>query len=394
MTIRRVFGLLLLLAAMTAARARAGTVDGYEWPPDPKRYEPAGHRGRPGSEDRRHADVGQRRQGEGPPAARDAVALSRRTSTRTRSSRGRRASSTTITRSRTRRGRTTASTRIDPADRAPSSRRRAGSRPRTSTASPSRPSRPTIRMGGMKALWNQFHIYWNIGSYNFNALIVWAGQTRRRAPVAPGRLLPVLREPGAEVSHPESAGLLVAVARGVEDARRPPGHRRAQLSLPRSRPARRGLDLRSRPAARARGQPVEPVGRLPRIGPEPGRRQLLRRQAGGLHLEDHRRARRPAVRRSVLDQGRGRQAGLGEQQHRWLATGLAARPTRRRLPEGRMEGRGVGTGQRRAREAEVLGASRASRTIATTSTASSSCGSTRSRGSARSTASSPGRARC
>ena len=26
---------------------------------------------------------------------------------------------------------------------------------------------------GLKALWNQFHNYWNTGSYNFNALIVW-----------------------------------------------------------------------------------------------------------------------------------------------------------------------------------------------------------------------------
>ena len=48
MTIRRVLGLVLLLAVMTAARARAGTVDGYEWPPDPKRYAPAGTEVAPG----------------------------------------------------------------------------------------------------------------------------------------------------------------------------------------------------------------------------------------------------------------------------------------------------------------------------------------------------------
>lgn len=37
-----------LLVAFALARASAGTVDGYEWPPDPKRYAPAGTEIAPG----------------------------------------------------------------------------------------------------------------------------------------------------------------------------------------------------------------------------------------------------------------------------------------------------------------------------------------------------------
>jgi hypothetical protein len=31
---------------------------------------------------------------------------------------------------------------------------------------------------GLKAVWNSFHNFWNQGSYNFNALIIWTGPTR------------------------------------------------------------------------------------------------------------------------------------------------------------------------------------------------------------------------
>jgi hypothetical protein len=41
MLVGRVPGMLAMLAAVAGA-ARAGTVDGYEWPPDPKRYDPPG----------------------------------------------------------------------------------------------------------------------------------------------------------------------------------------------------------------------------------------------------------------------------------------------------------------------------------------------------------------
>src|SRR5215471_9818398 len=48
MIVRRVVGVLCVLAALSAGRARAGTVDGYEWPPDPKRYDAPGTEVAPG----------------------------------------------------------------------------------------------------------------------------------------------------------------------------------------------------------------------------------------------------------------------------------------------------------------------------------------------------------
>src|SRR5262249_61103773 len=41
-------GVSLGSAGLAAARARAGTVDGYEWPPDPKRYDAPGTEVAPG----------------------------------------------------------------------------------------------------------------------------------------------------------------------------------------------------------------------------------------------------------------------------------------------------------------------------------------------------------
>lgn len=48
MLVGRVLGMLAVLAAVAAGAARAGTVDGYEWPPDPKRYDPPGTEVAPG----------------------------------------------------------------------------------------------------------------------------------------------------------------------------------------------------------------------------------------------------------------------------------------------------------------------------------------------------------
>ena len=86
-------------------------------------------------------------------------------------------------------------------------------------------------------------------------------------------------------------------------AGRPQRHRRADLALPRSRQARLELGLRARAAPRARGQPGQPLRRLPRLRHEPGRRPVLRRQAGGLHLDAERRDRSAAHRRPAQPEG-------------------------------------------------------------------------------------------
>src|SRR4029077_5175533 len=48
MLARLLLGLLALLAASSPRPMHAATVDGYEWPPDPKRYEPKGTQVAPG----------------------------------------------------------------------------------------------------------------------------------------------------------------------------------------------------------------------------------------------------------------------------------------------------------------------------------------------------------
>jgi hypothetical protein len=48
MLARCLLGLLALLAAWAPRSTHAATVDGYEWPPDPKRYEPKGTQVAPG----------------------------------------------------------------------------------------------------------------------------------------------------------------------------------------------------------------------------------------------------------------------------------------------------------------------------------------------------------
>ena len=79
------------------------------------------------------------------------------------------------------------------------------------------------------------------------------------------------------------------VRRGARAGRRE-RHPVAVLALPRRRQARFELDLRAGAAPRAPGVAVQPLGRVPRLRPDPGRRRLLRRQGAGLHLEAGRRA--------------------------------------------------------------------------------------------------------
>jgi hypothetical protein len=175
MTIRSVLGLVLVLAAIAAGRARAGTVDGYEWPPDPKRYAPAGTEVAPGLK------IGDTLTSANAAKAKDLlppeilshfekdeyqnpivswpdgiIHYDHSFEDATRQNEGKYT--------------------IDP-ETGTILEKATGKRPAYIYGIPFPTVAPDDPQGGLKALWNQFHIYWNVGSYNFNALIVWAGQT-------------------------------------------------------------------------------------------------------------------------------------------------------------------------------------------------------------------------
>ena len=65
-------------------------------------------------------------------------------------------------------------------------------------------------------------------------------------------------------------------------------HRVAELALPRPEHARLDLGVCARPAPRTCGESGQPIGRVSRLGHEPGRRRVLRRQDRGLHLDAER----------------------------------------------------------------------------------------------------------
>ena len=171
MLARLLLGLLALLAASSPRPIHAGTVDGREWPPDPKRYAAPGTPVAPG------LAIGDVLSARNASLAKDLLppeVLKHYREGRLREpdrvlARG--DLSITTARSRSHAARTRASTTLD-AKSGTILEKATGKTPDTSTARRSRRSRPDPQ-AGLKALWNQFHNYWNTGSYNFNALIVW-----------------------------------------------------------------------------------------------------------------------------------------------------------------------------------------------------------------------------
>ena len=272
-----------------------------------------------------------------------------------------------------------------------SSTRAPASSPTTSTAFPFPIIDPNDPKAAVKIVWNQFLAYWSGGS-SYNVTLVAMLQPKGIDREHPRRrLVPLLRRPDAR----STASRTRSTCRASSSASstypdRSAGHGVAHLALPRSRQARLGVGLRAGAAARARGQPGEPLRRLPGLRHQRRRRLLLRRQAGGLRLEADRQARRAAHRRSRLG-GRHR-ARSPPAPGRRLGGADRRQPADGRLRGPELDGRLVGADRRRPRQAPGVGRSRRRRRTSTTSTARSSCGSTPRPGTAPGTASSAGRA--
>ena len=149
-----------------------------------------------------------------------------------------------------------------------------------------RPPFPTIDAAdpaaGIKVLWNFFYRTWYFGNLHVDSQVNWIGPggLERRADEEV-RLRVLRRHPGGRADA-QPGELPLPPARAGEGADRSERHRRAHLALPRSDATRLDLGIRARAATRARGEPRQPLRRLPRLRHEPGRRPLLRRQARGL----------------------------------------------------------------------------------------------------------------
>ena len=174
----------------------------------------------------------------------------------------------------------------------------------------------------------------------------------RPRPRRPDRRYPHQRPRRGERAEGQPAGPRLPAARDRDRAGRPERHGVARLALPRRRPARPVVDLRAGAPPRARRVAREPLRRLPRLRPEPGRRRLLRRQARGLHLEAGRRARGARARRSgeprrTRCSGQARpDGGIDEEWPRG--------PEGRRLPGPRVDGASRGRRSRRCSSAGKL----------------------------------------
>ncbi len=138
---------------------------------------------------------------------------------------------------------------------------------------------------GAKILWNFFYLTWYYGNLHAESQVNWVGPKaiERRTDQDVNFMYYDGVNENDRVPNPQN--FVDPAARRRQDPGRPRRHRGAQLALPRSGQARLRLGLRPCPAPRSRRQPGQPFRRLPRLGHESGRRPLLRREAGGLHLD-------------------------------------------------------------------------------------------------------------
>ncbi len=163
--------ILLLFVLACAAPARSGTVDGREWPPDPKRYAPAGTEVAPGLKvgdvlNASNADLAkdllppeilkhyQKGEYENPIVSfpEGITHYDKALEESTKANEGKFA--------------------LDPKT-GTILEQATGKAPEYLYGTPFPTIAPTDPQGGQKALWNQFYNYWNGGSYHYNALIVW-----------------------------------------------------------------------------------------------------------------------------------------------------------------------------------------------------------------------------
>ena len=152
--------------------------------------------------------------------------------------------------------------------------------------------------------------------------------------------LSLLRRRARRGPSAEPAELQRPVPHRGQVACRPERHGVADLALPRPGQARLHLGVRAGAAARARRQPGQPLGRLPRLRHEPGRRPVLRRQARGLHLDAEGRDGAAAARGPAQP---GREVRRRVARQRGLARQLAG-PAFHRLHERQVDGRRLGAG--------------------------------------------------
>src|SRR5262245_61302379 len=168
-----VLGLLCVLITVAAGTARAGTVDGYEWPPDPKRYEPAGTEVAPGLK------IGDTLASGNADKARDLLPPEVLSDYQKDEYQNPVVSWPTgiihwdhsfedaTKQNAGKYGLSPEGSIID---------KSTGKPPEYVYGIPFPTIAPDDPQAGLKAVWNAFHNYWNTGSYNFNALIIWAGR--------------------------------------------------------------------------------------------------------------------------------------------------------------------------------------------------------------------------
>ncbi len=164
--------LAIAIVLWLGAPAVAGTVDGYEWPPDPSRYAPVGTEVAPGLKVGDTLDASNAEQAKDllPPEVLAHFAKGQYVNPIVSWPEGIihwDHSFEDATRANAGKYRTNEQGGIVDAS--------TGAMPEYVYGIPF----PTVDAGdpqaGVKVLWNQFYNYWNTGSYNFNALIVWAG---------------------------------------------------------------------------------------------------------------------------------------------------------------------------------------------------------------------------
>ena len=163
--------IVLLLVLASASPARSGTVDGREWPPDPKRYAPVGTEVAPGLKvgdvlNASNADLAkdllppeilkhyQKGEYENPIVSfPDGIThYDKALEESTKANEGKFV--------------------LDPKT-GTILEQATGKPPEYLYGTPFPTIAPNDPQGGQKALWNEFYNYWNGGSYHYNALIVW-----------------------------------------------------------------------------------------------------------------------------------------------------------------------------------------------------------------------------
>jgi hypothetical protein len=161
-----------LLVAVALGRAVAGTVDGYEWPPDPDRYAPAGTEIAPGLK------IGDTLGSANAAAAKHLLPPEVLAHYQQDEYQNPIVSwpdgvihwdHSFAEATKQNEGKYTLSPEGAIVEKA------GGKSPAYVYGLPFPAIGPDDPQGGLKALWNAFHNYWNVGSYNFNALVVWTG---------------------------------------------------------------------------------------------------------------------------------------------------------------------------------------------------------------------------